>query len=67
MGPLVSIGVGSGSGGTKAKVMHNRQIESVHPFIEKNVQKGSYLMTDEANVYRGLTDYKHRVVTGEAL
>jgi transposase len=52
----------SRSGGTKARVMDNRRIESVHPFIEQSVQKGSYLMTDEANVYKGLTDYKHRPV-----
>jgi ISXO2 transposase-like protein len=45
----------SRSGGTKAQVMQNRQTESVKPFIEANVQKGSYLMTDEANVYKGLT------------
>lgn len=52
----------SRSGGIKTRVMHNRQIESVHPFIEKNVEKGSYLMTDEARVYWGLTGYKHRAV-----
>ena len=56
------IAVVSRSGGTKARVMRNRQIESVHPFIEKCVQKGSYLMTDEAGVYKGLTGYKHRTV-----
>jgi transposase len=52
----------SRSGGTKAKVMSNRQTESIKPFIEANVEKGSYLMTDEANVYKGLTGYKHRSV-----
>lgn len=52
----------SRSGGIRAKVMLNRQTESVKPFIEENVQKGSYLMTDEANVYKGLTGYKHRSV-----
>jgi len=52
----------SRSGGIKTRVMHNRQSESIHPFIEKNVQKGSYLMTDDAKVYWGLTGYKHRAV-----
>ena len=46
----------------RAKVVDDTTRETLHNFIEKNVEKGSQVYTDEAKAYKGLVDFDHESV-----
>lgn len=61
---VVLLGALERKGRVRVQVTDNRREESVLPFLDKNVRRGSRLMTDEAAVYKiARRDYKHKYVT----
>lgn len=56
------IGAVERGGRARVKVTRNRREETVIPFLEHQVRKGTRLMTDDAGVYKTTRNYKHRSV-----
>jgi transposase-like protein len=60
---MALIGAVERGGKIKVLVTKDRREHTVVPFLEKEVKMGSYLMTDEAAVYKIAQGFKHRSVT----
>jgi len=50
------------NGKVRAKVVENVQSETVQPIIKSTVKKNSRVITDDYNIYYGLTGYSHDVI-----
>lgn len=46
--------------GARVRATENRKLENIVPFINRNVEKGAYLITDNAPAYVNLQGIKHR-------
>lgn len=56
------VGAVERNGQARVKVINGKSEYDILPFMEKTVQKGSKLMTDQAPVYRILRGYHHQTV-----
>jgi len=56
------IGMRSRNGKVKAKSMENVNNRTIQDMIDKNIEKGSTVMTDEAKFYKRITGYEHFMV-----
>lgn len=56
------VGMVERGGRVRTKALHNRAEESIVPFVENNLRKGSTLYTDGAPVYNIVRGYKRGIV-----
>lgn len=56
------IGAVQRGGRVKAKVIKDRTEYQISPFLEQNIRKGSYLITDDAPVYQSVTWLKRDAI-----
>lgn len=59
---IMVVGSVERGGLAKVKVIPHKDEANICKFVEDNVEKGSWLMTDQAPVYRILRGYKHETV-----